>query len=223
MAFFQKHPPIFDKSTRGPFLSGSEKTLHCFKKPPTFVRISITIICFILSRRSLSSNGEVKGDAGGGRRGSVGGESLARWRFDFDRHHQRQQTNAMVGSPWRSGARWRRGAAFRGGRDNRRSGMDGSLRFPAESGGSLRSVELELAGARPWLNGAAPEEMRKRDGAVRRRRGRESKGRRGRGQRGMGLRLAAHPQGGCARRGLAVGTLPRHPPAPDRLHHLLVR
>ncbi|KAI4967906.1 hypothetical protein ZWY2020_005520 [Hordeum vulgare] len=91
----------------------------------------------------------------------------------------------MVGSSWRSGARWRRGAAFRRGRDNRRSGMDGSLRFPAESGGSLRSVELELAGARPWLHGAAPEEKRKRDGAVRRRRGRESKGRRGRGQRGV--------------------------------------
>ncbi|KAE8791448.1 hypothetical protein D1007_34137 [Hordeum vulgare] len=45
--------------------------------------------------------------------------------------------------------------------------MDGSVRFPAESGGSLRSVELELAGARPWLHGAVPEEKRKTDGACR--------------------------------------------------------
>lgn len=36
----------------------------------------------------------------------------------------------------------------------------------------------------------------------------------------VGLRLAGHPPGGCARRGLAVGALPCHRPMPDRLHHL---
>ena len=46
--------------------------------------------------------------------------------------------------------------------------------------------------------------------------------RRRRGAPAVGRRRAAAAPGGRARGGLAVGALPRHPPAPDRLHHLLV-
>ncbi|RCV11635.1 hypothetical protein SETIT_2G202500v2 [Setaria italica] len=85
----------------------------------------------------------------------------------------------------------------------------------------------------PWPRGGAGLAARggRRGGAQealdgrRRRRGLRHRPRVRRRRRppAVGRRRATAAPGGCARGRLAVGALPRHPPPPDRLHHLLCR